>query len=689
MNKRKYDYRNRELSWLSFNERVLQEAEDKSVPLIERIKFLGIFSSNRDEFFRVRVATMKRLANVEDAEQKVGYNPDYILNEIQHIVIKQARKFDKIYEQIIQELKKEKIFILDETQLNESHRTFIRQYFHDHVITNLTPIMLDSMSNFPMMKNDSIYLAVRMTMPNKKRTYRYALMEIPTGTLKRFVLLPPQDDNQFIIRLDDIIRFNLSDVFAIFEFDDIEAYTIKVTRDAELDLDSDEPQDFIKVIEKSLQKRKSGAPVRLTYDSEMPKSFLNYFIKKLKLKDNDAVIAGGRYHNSRDLMKFPKVGGPHLVYPKLQPIPHERLINYRSILHIIRERDFMLSYPYQQFNYFIELMRQASIDPKVKTIKTTVYRLANDSKVARALVNAARNGKEVTAIVELRARFDEENNIQWAEKFKEEGITVQYGFEDKKVHTKTCLIRRREGKKLVFYSVLGTGNFNESTANLYCDDVLFTYDQNIGEETDRLFEFMLTQEHQPRLKHLLISPNDMERRFLELIKFEIDEKNAGRPAKIIIKLNNLMDEDMIDALYEASQAGIEVDIIVRSTCGLIPEIEGISDNIRIISIIDKFLEHSRIFYFRHGGEEKIYISSADWMRRNLKKRVEVSIPIYDDLIKADLKRILEIQLADNQKARIIDANESNKFVSQGTDLPVRAQEEIYHYFQNKVEKYII
>ena len=674
---------NRELSWLYFNERVLQEAEDKNVPLIERIRFLAIFSSNLDEFYRVRVATLNRLANLNTKAKEVfGYNPKKILNEIKRIVVRQERKFNHLYEDvIIKELAKERIFLINEQQLNVSRGSFVREYFRETVLSTLVPIMITKAQGFPELKDRSIYFLVKLTKNKEGEKVRYALIQIPRSSLSRFKVLPETNNLKFIILLDDIIRYCLDDIFFIFDYDTIEAYSIQLTRDAELDLDKHVSEKFIDALTKSLQKRKKGKPMRLLYDSDMPLDMLTYLVAQLDLTA-DGLIPGNRYHNFKDFIKFPNVGRAELEYPKIQPLPIKDLTTGRSIFAQIAKKDYLINLPYQSFDYIIHFLREAAIDPKVKTINITLYRLAESSKVINALINAAKNGKTVICLLELKARFDEEANIYWTNRLEEEGVQVNYGILDYKVHSKVCLITRIEKGKEVYYANLATGNFNEKTAKLYCDHSLFTSNKLLTIELLRLFEGLQKKVFYRGYSHLIVSPLESRQKIYDLIDQEIKHALNGFPSRIILKMNSLSDEDVISKLYDASNAGVKIQLIVRGMCCLIPGIEGFSKNIEVVSIVDKYLEHARVWIFSNHGNELIYLSSADMMSRNIDKRVEVAFPILDASIRAEIREIINIQLRDNTKSREINQFNNNIYHKSASQVVCRAQEDIYTYLKN-------
>lgn len=675
---------NRELSWLAFNERVLQEAEDKTVPLIERLKFLGIYSNNRDEFFRVRVATLKRaVKHQKKAEELMGENPLRLLNKIQKAVIDQQTKFEHTYQTIIKELKTQNISIINEKQLSPVQGSFVKDYFREKVKSSLFPIMLDNTSSFPYLKDKSGYLIIKLGKNDKAKKNKYALIEVPADEISRFLVLPKDKENIFVMLLDDVIRYCLDDVFQNFEHDYIEAYNIKLTRDAEIDIDNDLSKSFVEKISKGLKARKKGQPVRLVYDSAIAPDMLDFIMKKIKLGKEDNPIPGGRYHNFKDFIFFPNVGGAELYYKKVKPLKHPDLKDQPNLFKVIKQKDILLTYPYQSFDHIIDLLREASIDPKVQSIKITLYRVAKNSNIVKALINALKNGKDVTAVIELQARFDEEANIYWSDKLQEEGANVIYGVPGLKVHSKMFLITRKESGKINHYAHIGTGNFNGETARVYTDHTLLTCDKLITEEVDKVFNFYSDNFKGGTYKHLLVSPFFMRKRLVQLINKEIQNSKAGKPASILLKLNNLVDADMIKKLYEASSEGVQIKLIVRGICSLVAGIKGLSDNIEAISIIDKYLEHSRVFIFYNNGEEKYFLSSADWMARNIDHRSEVAVPVYDKSIQQQLKAIINTLLSDNTKARILGSKQNNEYRNSNGNIKIRAQEEIYNLFKSK------
>lgn len=674
---------NRELSWLSFNDRVLQEAADETVPLVERLKFLGIFSNNLDEFFRIRVATLRRLMDFEKGAKKLmGEKPRKILDRIQHFVLCEQEKFDVIYEKILKKLAKENIHIIKEKELCAEHAAYIRNLYKEEISTLLSPIMLNAISKFPELTDRSIYLAVKLTKKTTPSSQEYALIEVPTSQFSRFIVLPEIENKISIILLEDAIRFCLNEVFSIFPYDTFEAWIIKITRDAELDVDNDISESLLEKISKGVKNRHKGEPVRFVYDSKMAPDLLKYFIKKLDLDDEDTLIPGGRYHNFKDFMGFPKLGNPKLVYEPMIPAKKPELENTKSIISVIAKKDFLLHHPYHSFAYYIKMLREAAIDPNVESIKITIYRVATESKVVHALINAAQNGKKVTAVVELRARFDEKSNINWSRQMEEAGINVIFGVPGLKVHGKLTLITRTEGKKTVNYSVVSTGNFHEGNANLYTDINLFSADKRITSEVEKVFTFLEFNYRTFTYKHLLVSPTNMRRKLYTLIDTEIENAKKKLPAYMLCKINNLVDEEMIHKLYQASNAGVKIKLVARGICSLVPGIQGQSENIEVVSVIDRLLEHSRIFIFSNNGDERYFISSADWMTRNLDYRIEVATPVYDENNKKELKRIVEAALKDNVKARIINPKQDNTFKDVNPKKPYRSQMELYNHYLN-------
>lgn len=683
MAKKKAPFLNREISWLYFNERVLQEAADETVPLIERIKFLSIFSSNLEEFYRVRVATLSRLSNLNDkAKALLGFNPKKMLNEIKNIVVKQERKFELLFQAtLINELAQNRIFILNETQLNVSRGEFVREHFRDRILSTLVPIMLDLDKPFPELKDRYLYFFVRLSKKSSKKNEKYALIELP-AELPRFLVLPETNGLKFIILAEDIIKYCLDDIFYVFNYDIIDAYSIQLTRDAELDIDKNVSDKFIDDLKSSLDKRKKGKPMRLLYDTEMPFDMLTVLVSKLKI-EAESLMPGNRYHRFGDFIKFPNVGAKELEYVPNVPLKVAGLHRTESIFNKLHERDYLINLPYQSYDYIILFLREAAIDPKVTEINITLYRLAENSRVINALINAAKNGKKVNCLVELKARFDERANIFWTSKLEEEGVHVNYGLTDYKVHSKICLVKRIEKGRAVYYANLATGNFNEKTAKLYCDHSIFTAKKEITHDLIKLFAALNKRTVAKDFKHLIVSPMDSRNKIYALIEREIKFAKTGKPAYMILKVNSLADEGMVEKLYEASNAGVKIRLIIRGICTLVPGVEGFSENITVISIIDKFLEHARVLIFGNNGKEEMYLSSADLMSRNFEHRVEVGFPVLDEEVRHEIRDIIDFQLQDNVKARDVTRLNNNKYHKNRLSTKVRAQVQTYNYLKNK------
>jgi polyphosphate kinase len=611
----------------------------------------------------------------------IGHDPRKVLRQLHKTVIAQQAEFDRIYGKLIAELKREGVCFVDENQLTLSQANSVREYFHNVVRAKLFPIMFDPESSIPDLKDRSIYLAVCLFSRRRRKKSQYALIEIPSDILPRFHVLSRNDDRQYIIMLDDIIRLNLPEIFAAFDYTAFKAYTIKLTRDAELDIDDDISESYIQKIDKSIKQRKQGRPVRLVYDSSMPRELLRLLIKKLRLGKNDPIIPGSRYHNFKDFMKFAAAGRNHLRYPPFVPIPNPDIIGHKSMFAAIRKRDIFLSFPYHSFGHIIDLLREASIDPDVISIKISLYRLASNSAVANALINAVKNGKSVTVVVELQARFDEQANIYWANQLKEAGARVIFGVPGLKMHAKICLISRRVKKTTSYFAAIGTGNFNEETAGLYSDHFLLTADPRVTNELVKVFEFLENAYKTSTYKYLLVSPLNMRKRLNRMIHTEIRNARSGKKAYIWLKLNHLTDPAMIRELYKASQDGVEIKLIIRGMFSLIPGVKGLSENIQAIGILDRWLEHSRMAIFANGGNELCYILSADWMPRNLDRRVEIGCPILDKSIKAELKTFFKLQWQDNTKARILNDRLDNQFRRRNGLRPKNAQSDVYAYLK--------
>jgi len=684
-----YRYIDREKSWLAFNARVLQEAADSRVPLLDRFRFLGIFSNNLDEFFRVRYAAIRRLQMEGKSGKKVlgGITSDELLYDITDIVIKQQAESLRILNQIEEELKEQGVYIIHENEITESQRSFIKEFFLQKVSPELVTIILNDLAEFPLLKDTSGYLAVKLVMNPKQegKEIRYAIIEIPS-TMNRFVVLPKENGNQYIIMLDDVIRLNLDNIFSLFNYESVSAHMIKITRDAELDISGDMSKSLMEKISRGIRERKVGEPVRFVYDKDIEDDTLNFFLEKMDIDATDSLIPGGRYHNRRDYMKFPELGRNDLLYPKIPALPVKGLSLEGSILEKIDEKDYLVHAPYQSFSYIIKFLREAALDPKVTTIKITLYRLAKNSQIISSLISAVKNGKRVVAQVELQARFDEESNIKYSRLMQEEGIELIFGIKGLKVHAKTCIIDRIEDGKMKRYGFISTGNFNESTAKVYTDVTLLTANQKLLKEVEKVFEFLNVNYKLHNYKHLIVSPHYTRKRFYKLIDREILNAIEGKEAYIYLKMNSLTDFGMIDKLYEASQNGVQVRLIIRGICCLVPGIEGMSENIEAISIVDNFLEHSRIYIFANSGEPDVYISSADFMTRNIDERVEVSCPIYDQDIKKELIDVFNIGWRANVKARIHSEELDNKYVSNEGKKDFRSQQEMYKYYQRKLRE---
>lgn len=677
----------RDISWLSFNARVLQEAADPTVPLRERVKFLGIFSNNTDEFFRVRVATLKRMVEMDGKPKNMHLeeSPDKILHQIQQIVLQQQGDFADIWEDVRQELEKEKICLVTEKKLNKEQQRFVQAYFEEEVRSNIIPLMIESIPQFPYLREKSLYLGVVLSHRDGAHKRKYSIIEVPSRTIGRFKLLPSPAGERHIILLEDIIRFNLKSIFSYFGYNRYESWVFKVTKDAEMDIDNDISTSFIQKIEKGLKNRRKGKPVRFVYDKEMDAGLLDFLMRKLNLSRKDGIIPGGRIHNFRHFMDFPDVFQKKSQRKK--PFTHPLVKNSIRVTDVVLEKDIMLSFPYHSFNTVIDLLREAAIDPDVTVIKITAYRLASNSKVINALLNAVRNGKQVTVMLELRARFDEEANLEWKALLEEEGVKVLISIPNLKVHAKICLIKKRVNNQTLHYGFVSTGNLNEKTATLYGDQCLLTSNRHIMADVNRMFNYLEHWKHGMQFlkacQTLIPCPTSMRKELLKLIAREIKNAREGKPASILLKMNSLSDEEMIDGLYEAAKAGVELKLIVRGIFCMFTENKKFAKPVQAISIVDEYLEHARVYIFHNDGDEKVYISSADLMVRNLDHRVEATCPILDENIKKVLKTILEIQLNDNVKARILDNDLSNWYVRDKTKRRVRSQVEIYNYLYQK------
>ena len=684
-------YISRELSWLNFNERVLLEASDPTVPVIERLNFLGIFSNNMDEFYRVRVAALKRFANLKNEEDGVELevDPIKILREIHRRSLGLRNKADDIYRRICRELADDNVFFVNETELTEEQGINVRQYFRETVRQHLFPLMLDRFRNFSSLHDDSIYLLVDLSCKNNPPADNLALIEIPTQHIPRFFVLPVGPDKRnLVMYLDDVIRYCLDDMFLVHGFTDFKAYTIKFTRDAGFDIDPSVSKSFLEAVSEGLRQRKYGDTVRFVLDKSMPRKVLASVMKKFGIKRGDSLEKGERYHNARDLVQFPRsLGTKKMQYEPMPPLEVADFPHGVSMFDVIRGKDVLLHYPYQSFQHIIELLREASIDPAVRAIKMTIYRAAKRSAIVNALINAARNGKEVIVFVEFQARFDEAANISWAGRMQEEGVRVLPSIPGIKVHSKILLIRRKEQGGNMYYAAIGTGNPNENTTKVYCDEHFLTADKSITTEVNKVFHILDDQKYQrPDFKHIVVSPFGTRKFFMKQIDREIRNVQKGKSAWMIIKVNNLVDKKLINRLYEASEAGVKIDLIVRGICALIPNIPQKSENIRAIRIVDRFLEHSRIFIFCNDDHPEYFIGSADWMERNLEQRFEVVTPVKDPALRQQLWDIVQIQIADNVKSRLISLTRPNeRIVIPKNVKQIRSQMEIYKYLKKPGE----
>ncbi len=675
----------RDISWLAFNGRVLQEAGDETVPLRERIRFLGIFSSNLDEFFRVRVATLRRMIEFgSKANMHLEQTPEKILEEINVKVTNQQNQFNRTWANILTELKNQKIFLITEKQLNREQQKFVLSYFNDNVRSNIVPLMIENIQEFPTLNDKSIYLACKLSAKDEGTPQRFALVSVPSR-LQRFIILPSAAEEKYIILLEDIIRFCLPNIFSYFGYDTFSSNIIKVTRDAEIDIDNDVSTSFIQKIERGLKNRKKGKPVRFIFDKDIDSLLLNYLIKRLGLTNKDNIQSGSRIHNFKDFINF-----PDSVFerknPRKKPFVHPLLQNANSVTNVILKKDVLLNFPYHSFDSLIDLLIEAAIAPDVVSIKLTCYRLAAGSNIINALTNAVRNGKSVTVVLELRARFDEEANLEWKERLEEAGVKVFLGVPNLKIHAKLCLIKKRINNQTIHFGFVSTGNLNEKTARVYGDHCLLTSDRHIMADVNRIFNYLENPKNMQSLKackRLIVSPVSLRRQLHLLIDREIKSAREGKNASIILKLNSLSDEELIIKLYEAARAGVKIKMIIRGICCMFTENKKFIKKVKAISIVDEYLEHARIMVFHHAGKEKVFISSADWMVRNIDHRVEATCPIYDKEIQKELKEILNIQLADNVKARILDNELSNIYVESESTKKVRSQIETYNYLLKK------
>lgn len=677
----------RDISWLSFNYRVLQEAKDPAVPLLERLKFLAIYSSNLDEFFRIRVAGIRKLKKVgKKTKAQLDFDPSAVLKEVHRIVNRQQEEFSRIYEQqIVPELRKHHIHILRRLDLNEEQKVFVENYFHNNLLPFVMPVLLVKRRIRPFLANANLYLAIHLRQKKKPLSdSEYALVKIPSDQLPRFIKLPSSGDRQNLILLDDIVRHSVSWLFPGYDVQD--TYSIKLTRDAELYIDDEYSGDLVQKIKSSLQKRQVGPASRFVYDREMPGHLLDYLQDTFDLGKND-ILPEGRYHNNFDFFKFPDFGMTHLKYKPLPPLHHPALHDAENPFEVIRKKDQLLHFPYHSYHSVVNFFEKAAEDPDVTHIKVIQYRVARNSRILESLIHAVSHGKQVSAFVEIKARFDEAANLEWGEKLEKAGVRVHYSFPGVKVHSKLALVRRVENGHPVLYAYLGTGNFHEETAKIYSDFGMFTADQNLTGEVSNVFSFLENiKPPKQEFEHLLVGKFNLRPALYRLIDNEIAAAKRKKTAKMIVKLNSLEDKGIIAKLYEASQAGVQIRLIIRGICCLVPGLKRFSENIEAISIVDRFLEHARVFLFHNGGNEQIYLSSADWMERNLSFRIETTFPVYDPDLKSEIKTLLDLQLNDNVKSRIIDRYDQNEYRRTNTDIPVRTQIETYFYFKRKSDK---
>jgi polyphosphate kinase len=668
-------YVDRDVSWMYFNHRILEESRKDYVPLLERISFLGIYSNNLDEFFRVRVASLNRILESDDATPKMRQEVKKALKTINKLNEQYSHEYSEATQQVMRELELHNIRLLNDKQLNGEQQAWLRDFYYDRLNGDTNPIWVSEMKDFSVLEDNRIYLLVEMTEKDAKKP-KYAIIKVPDKNHGRFVKIPCSEGFDNLMYLDDVIRFCLPLIFSGFKKSTYRAYSFKFTKDAEMEVDNDADYSTMERIAHGVSSRKRGEPIRVVYDRSMPRDMQKKVMQKLKIRDNDTTLGSECYQNHKDLMNFPDCGHSELRYPQWKQVMKPEFLSSRSLLELIREKDRFIHVPYHSFNGYIRLLREAALKPEVKEIKTTLYRLAKDSKVVEALICAARNGKKVTAVVELLARFDEESNIMWSKRMQEEGINVVFGVEGLKIHSKLLYIKDKKGS----VACVGTGNFHEGNAKVYTDYLMMTARPSIVTEVAKVFQFIERPFQQVRFNQLLVSPNAMKRRILRMLDIEIKNAKEGKEAWVKMKINHITDYDMVTKLYEASQAGVTVDILLRGNCSLVPGVAGLSDNIRAVGIIDRYLEHSRILIFCNGGRNKYYLGSADWMPRNLLSRIEVMAPVYDDELKADLLNTVETGLADTTNGRIIDGNGGNQ-LQEGE--PLRSQAELYEYYSNQ------
>lgn len=676
------DYIDRDLSWMYFNRRILQEATRENVPLLERLGFLGIYSNNLDEFFRVRMATLSRIAECEDKSLRTeSEHARKLIKRINRLNAVYAKEYGEALAGVRSRLRDEHIFLLNENELDEEQQRYVRRFFRQRLSGFVSPVWITAARQLTDETDDSIYLAVKMNTEGRKAG-DYALIELPVQVSGRFVRLPDRDGNKYLMYLDDVIRYCLPFIFGGLGYTHFEAYAFKFTKDAEMEIGNDLRTGVLQKISKGVKSRRKGDALRVIYDQDMPAALHKRVMNLLNLDKLDTVQAGGRYHNHKDLMAFPDCGRDDLKYPVWKPIVRPETNSSRdSVLRMVQEGDRFIHVPYHSFDYYIRLLQEAAIHKEVKSIKTTLYRLAKDSKVVKALICAARNGKKVTVVIELLARFDEASNINWSKKMQDAGVHVIFGVENLKVHSKITHIGMRNGSDIACVS---TGNFHEGNARVYTDYMLMTAAKNIVKDVNAVFTFIEKPYMPVTFKELLVSPNEMKKKFVRLINNEIKNRQQGKPAYIKVKINHITEPEMVRKLYEASENGVRVDLLVRGNCSLVTGIPGKSDNIRICGIIDRYLEHSRIFIFANGGEKKCFIGSADWMPRNLDNRIEVVTPVYDAKIKEDLEKVIDYGLRDTMQGRIVDGTGENRPWTTEDGEAFRSQEQLYLHYREQL-----
>lgn len=678
-------YYPKELSWLSFNQRVLQEAADTNNPIIERIRFLGIYSNNMDEFYRVRVADVKRkiYIHLNEGELEEAELTKLLMERIQEKVLGMTKDFDRIHSNVVKGLARYNIFLIGEEDLNEYHTQWLSNYFKNKILRHIAPVLLNKKVKLVSRLNDfATYLYVGIHKDDK--AIAYATIEVPSQNMSRFVVIPPEKSRKkkYIILLDDIIRLNLESIFKGFiEFDSLEAFSFKMTRDSEYSLNDEIDESYVDKMSESMKQRLIAEPVRVVHDSRMPSDMLKDLKKRLKISSYDSLISSGRYRNFKDFIGFPNVGRDYLENQELPALTSKDFSDYDTVFDAITAKDILLHYPYHRFLHVTEFIRQAAFDPSVKHIRLNIYRVASQSRVISSLIDAVDNGKKVTVVVELRARFDEEANIQWSKKMTDAGVQVVFGMHALKIHSKLCVVTREEKGLLINYAHFGTGNFNEKTAKIYTDFSLFTRNQELANEAEAVFTFIQQPYRRQKFQHLQVSPLNARTKIQALVRQEIQNANEGLKAEITLKINNLDDKLLIDDLYKASQAGVIIKAIIRGMCSLVPGVKGLSENISVISVVDRFLEHPRVMVFENAGDTKMFISSADWMTRNMDFRIEVGCPIYDEDLKRRIMDILHIQFNDTLKARVIDKQQTNHYVTRGNRKNLRSQTEIYRYLK--------